>query len=548
MVDPVPDGEVVAGLLIHLEEPVEFGQRPVGVQQDVVVEGARAQQVVHGDRHHGGLHTVAGHVDEVDDEMVVVDPAVVEAVAAEFLGGHVAGGDRHRVVHVAGQDGGDVAGGAAEFGHQPGGLRLQAAIEAAVLGVAFGDLGQGQFLGRHLLVDDPERRNGAVGSAVGLVEALDVQMNPVRHTVGAPHPGPALVPAVEIDRRQGGAEVGAVLGRDEFLGANPDPVAGRSAEGFGDRPGYPADRLVADAHHYVGHVVCQQPEPLLRQRDAGGQLRPLGDVAPGQADEILAGLGGADVVVAQIAEQFAVVGDSIEDYRLAGVGAVDEGVHQPGFGEPGERFDQAVPDQFRARQSEVTTGGAVDFAVHQIDDRALGTDRLHQYLWVEHRVGTDPQQVAHLACGLDRLRQSRVVVEHPHLAVEPVPGSNFADDPQMGGGVGELPGGLQFGVPTEPQPAQFGERLRRIARPAGQPVDGLAELRSGGVAGRDSQNRRGRHVDVGEVMSGVHRDQADVQLVEQGAHPGDAAVTPATTGEEGGPVQRGLHPCDHERP
>ena len=69
---------------------------------------------------------MAGDVDEVGDEVVVVDPAVVEAVAAEFVGRYVAGGDGHRSGEVAGKDRADVAGGAAEFGHQPPGQRLHA--------------------------------------------------------------------------------------------------------------------------------------------------------------------------------------------------------------------------------------------------------------------------------------------------------------------------------------------------------------------------------------------------------------------------------------
>ncbi len=62
---------------------------------------------------------MAADVDEVDDEVVVVDPAVVEAVAAELLGGDEAGGDGDQAVEVARENRGDVAGGAAEFGYQP---------------------------------------------------------------------------------------------------------------------------------------------------------------------------------------------------------------------------------------------------------------------------------------------------------------------------------------------------------------------------------------------------------------------------------------------
>ena len=81
---------------------------------------------VHRDRDQGGLHTMAGYVEQVDDHVVVVEPVEVEAVTSEDVGRQVARGHRDLPGHLGGQDRLQISRGTAQFGLQTLGERTVA--------------------------------------------------------------------------------------------------------------------------------------------------------------------------------------------------------------------------------------------------------------------------------------------------------------------------------------------------------------------------------------------------------------------------------------
>ena len=59
---------------------------------------------------------VSGHVDQIDDEVVVIDPGVVETVTTNLLRGQVARRHRHRTRQIGGKYGRHVSCRAVELG------------------------------------------------------------------------------------------------------------------------------------------------------------------------------------------------------------------------------------------------------------------------------------------------------------------------------------------------------------------------------------------------------------------------------------------------
>jgi hypothetical protein len=71
-------------VLFHGKFGVEFAQHLVGLPQDLLRERPGSEHVVYRDGLQRRGDPVPGDVDEVYDEVVVVDPSVVEAVAAQL--------------------------------------------------------------------------------------------------------------------------------------------------------------------------------------------------------------------------------------------------------------------------------------------------------------------------------------------------------------------------------------------------------------------------------------------------------------------------------
>ena len=87
VVDAVPDREVQAVLLVHLERPVQGGEDLAGLAEVGLGQRLRPQGVQGRDREQGGADAVAADVEQVEGEVVVVEPVVAERVAAQVGGG-----------------------------------------------------------------------------------------------------------------------------------------------------------------------------------------------------------------------------------------------------------------------------------------------------------------------------------------------------------------------------------------------------------------------------------------------------------------------------
>ena len=77
---------------------------------------------------------MAGHVDQVHDQMVVVDPGVAERITAKLTRRQITRSHLNRSVEVARQDGGDVFGRALEFAGQLVGHRPDLSLALAEFG------------------------------------------------------------------------------------------------------------------------------------------------------------------------------------------------------------------------------------------------------------------------------------------------------------------------------------------------------------------------------------------------------------------------------
>ena len=84
VIDAVPDGEVQAVLLVHLERVVERGEHLAGLAEVGLGQRLRPQRVHGRDREQGRADAVAADVQQVEGEMVVVEPVVAERIAAQL--------------------------------------------------------------------------------------------------------------------------------------------------------------------------------------------------------------------------------------------------------------------------------------------------------------------------------------------------------------------------------------------------------------------------------------------------------------------------------
>lgn len=84
VVDPVPDREEQAVLLVHLERLVQGGQDLARVSEIGLRQRLRPQGVQGRDRQQRRADSVAAHVEQVKGEVVLVDPVVAERVAPQL--------------------------------------------------------------------------------------------------------------------------------------------------------------------------------------------------------------------------------------------------------------------------------------------------------------------------------------------------------------------------------------------------------------------------------------------------------------------------------
>ena len=284
----------------------------------------------------------------------------------------------------------------------------------------------GFLLRGHLIVDHPERRHLAVRLTIGVVEGFGVEVHPVRCAVGAEKLGAPDVGLAFGDLPRPLPIHRTLLRDDGVDGPSADPLLGRCAEGVPDGIGNPADPAVVDTHDHVGDIGGQHAELFFGGRYPLGQFGAFGDVPPGQADEVLAGLRGTDVVVAQIIEKLIAIGEVVEDDGFTGGGAIAVIREQPGAPKVRQGLHQAVAEQFLAGQSQVVRGGPVDVPVDQVDDHSVpGADSLHQHLRIHQCVGIGLRHCA-------GLRQEGVVVERPDAAFESGIWRRFGHHPQVG--------------------------------------------------------------------------------------------------------------------
>lgn len=83
VVDAVPEGEVHLVLFFHVEGFVHAGEDGGGVEEVDACEALGAEDVDGGDGEEGGADAMAADVEEVEGEVVVVDPVVAKGVAPE---------------------------------------------------------------------------------------------------------------------------------------------------------------------------------------------------------------------------------------------------------------------------------------------------------------------------------------------------------------------------------------------------------------------------------------------------------------------------------
>ena len=106
-------------------------------------------------------------------------------------------------------------------------------------------------------------------------------------------------------------------------------------------------------------------------------MDPVGDIAPREDEGRWRRTGGSQVIAAGVDQDFVVVGEVIENHRLAGIQTPNvigeqrvpdawHGLHHP------------ATDQFLARHTEVVTRCLVDVTVEEIDDLAGGIPRRFQ--------------------------------------------------------------------------------------------------------------------------------------------------------------------------
>ena len=197
-------------------------------------------------------------------------------------------------------------------------------------------------------------------------------------------------------------------------------MLGRCAEDGLDGGRHPVDDAVTHVQDHISDVLGEQPETLLGGGDVANAFHPLGDVAPGQGDQVTADVVSADVVVPGTGEDLVLVVDLVDDDRLVRLDALCVPPDQSGESDLRHRLQHGATDQCVATHSQVVAHGAVDVAVDEIGDPPGGVPyRLQQRLGVEHPVRRRAKQVVGVRQRLQRPGRRGLVVEDPRPASKP---------------------------------------------------------------------------------------------------------------------------------
>jgi hypothetical protein len=142
-------------VLLHLERFVHAREHCRRVAEIQIGQGLGTQRLERGDREQRRADAVAADVEQVEGEVVVVDPVVPEGIAAELCRGHVAPlGERRPGLDRFGQQRDDVIGRARQ-------LRSQLLLALEQLGVGFVALEQVDVAPR--MVADARHQLDAIG-------------------------------------------------------------------------------------------------------------------------------------------------------------------------------------------------------------------------------------------------------------------------------------------------------------------------------------------------------------------------------------------------
>ena len=162
-------------------------------------------------------------------------------------------------------------------------------------------------------------------------------------------------------------------------------VAGDPREGRVDLE--PPARQVGDHDPDRGVVECRM-EALLRLSQSLGGGVPVGDVPPGQGQPVADPRSPDVVVELGAAKKLVGVDDVVQHQGLTGLDDVPVGLQQARTScVAGHQVEQPRPDKVLVVQAEVTAGGQVRVAVHEVHDLAgLVVDRFQPDVRVQQRV------------------------------------------------------------------------------------------------------------------------------------------------------------------
>ena len=291
LVDAVPDREVQIVVALHLVDGVERGEHLRRIAEIDVRQRAGPQRVEGADREQRGADAVAAHVEQIDREVLRVDPVIAEGIPAEPGRRDEAPVGRERRGHRRGEDRADIGGGLRELGLEPlvgRGLRRPRPLDLRLRG--------------------PQRGVGRLQAAIQLFLLLLQQRHLVRLLLHAPRVVPlggdvdqhdphvvavgvelevGRVAARELHRADEERRLGQrqeALDEDRLLvGGLPQPqpleaVVGEVAAG--------ADQLQIAVDVEIRERALGVHDRVQRLRDAAGHLQHA--ASPGQANRQLA--------------------------------------------------------------------------------------------------------------------------------------------------------------------------------------------------------------------------------------------------------------------
>ena len=257
----------------------------------------------------------------------------------------------------------------------------------------------------------------------------------------------------------------------------------------------------------------------LGQQDALRGGEPLGDVTPGEADQIGTRPGSAHVVSAIVAEDLVEERVVVEDHRLPVLQAPDVSLVQLGALQIRRCLQLGVADEIALLEPEIQAGGSVDVEVPEVDHPSGGfADRLQQHLRIEHAVGIGAQQGLGRVTGCHRLEGPRDVLEDPDPFADRTVADGTRGHMDMGGIRGECPGAVDFCPWVGEHPLSHRGDLRPIQCPPFQFRHRRGELRGCHPPVQIQQSRRSRvHRDL--IQCVVHRHHPLLEVVDHPLKP-----------------------------